>query len=233
MDINPLKRLASRLPSLWQQELKRFRYRCQIRRQTFETTEPEFLILDQLIAAGDWVIDIGANVGHYTKRFSDLVGPRGRVIAVEPVPDTFVLLAANVSAFRYRNVTLLNLAASDRTAVVGIQIPDFETGLKNYYQAAITTQESKIQVLTIALDSLALVHRIGLIKIDAEGHDPVVLQGVERLLSRDHPTLIVETSSPAVVEKLEKLGYRSERLRGSPNMLFRWFSATTHPLIKA
>jgi predicted methyltransferase len=114
-----IKKLASRLPSLWQQELKRLYYRCQIHRQTFETTEPEFLILDQLISAGDWVIDIGANVGHYTKRFSDLVGPQGRVIAVEPVPDTFALLAANVLLFQYRNVTLLNLAASDQTTVDG------------------------------------------------------------------------------------------------------------------
>jgi len=233
MDMDPLKKLASRLPLLWQQELKRIRYRCQIRRQTFETTEPEFLILDQLVAAGDWVIDIGANVGHYTKRLSDLVGPRGRVIAVEPVSDTFALLVANAAAFRYRNVTLLNLAASDKTTVVGIQIPDFETGLKNFYQAAITTQESALQVMTVALDSLALVHRIGLIKIDAEGHDPVVLQGVERLLARDHPTLILETSSSTAVEKLEGLGYRSERLRGSPNLLFRWRPATTNPLPKA
>jgi FkbM family methyltransferase len=226
--MNPLKKLASHLPSLWQQELKRLHYRCQIHRQTFETTEPEFLVLDQLISAGDWVIDIGANVGHYTKRFSDLVGPQGRVIAVEPVPDTFALLAANVLLFQYRNVTLLNLAASDQTTVVGIQIPDFETGLKNYYQATtVTTQESELQVMTVALDSLVLIHRIRLIKIDAEGHDPVVLQGIEWVLARDHPTLIVETSSPIAVEKLASLGYSSEKLLGSSNTLFRWFPEST------
>ena len=222
-----MKRLASRLPSTWQQELKRLHYRRQIHRQTFETTEPEFLILDQLISAGDWVIDVGANVGHYTKRFSDLVGPQGRVIALEPVPDTFALLAANTSLFHYRNVTLLNLAASDQTTEVGIQIPDFETGLKNYYQATITTQESELQVMTVALDQLGLVHRIGLIKIDAEGHDPVVLQGVEHVLVRDHPTIIVETNSPVAVKKLTSLGYSSEKLPGSPNMLFRWLSENT------
>ena len=220
--MSSLKRFASRLPSLWQQELKRLHYRRQIRRQTFETTEPEFLILDQLISAGDWVIDVGANVGHYTKRFSDLVGPRGRVIAVEPVPDTFALLASNVAALRYRNVTLLNLAASDQTTVVGIQMPDFETGLKNYYQATVTTQASELQVMTVALDSLAFIHRIGLVKIDAEGHDPVVLRGMEQLLTRDHPILIVEASPLIAVEKLASLGYSRETLPSSPNTLFRW-----------
>lgn len=89
-----LKRVAAGLPPLWQQELKRIHFRREIRRHTFASTEPEFRLLDSMISAGDWVMDIGANVGHYTKRLSDLVGPRGRVIAVEPVPDTFALLAA-------------------------------------------------------------------------------------------------------------------------------------------
>jgi FkbM family methyltransferase len=222
MNLNFLKRLASHFPSLWQQELQRLHYRRQIYRQKFETTEPEFLILDQLLSTGDWAIDVGANVGWYTKRFSDLVGPQGRVIAVEPVPHTFALLAANVSLFQYSNVTLLNLAASNQTGVVGIQIPSFETGLKNYYEATVTTHESALQVMTVALDSLALNHNIRLIKIDAEGHDSVVLQGLEQLLVRDHPTLIVETSSPIATEKLISLGYNKEKLPNSPNTLFRW-----------
>lgn len=224
MNINPLKRLASHLPVLWQQELKRLHYRFQIYRQTFQTTEPEFFIVDQLIEAGDWVIDVGANVGHYTKRFSDLVASQGRVIAIEPVPYTFALLAANVSLFKYSNVTLLNLAASNRTAVVGIEIPDFESGLKNYYEAMVTDQlPDDHQVLSVALDSLVLDHRIRLIKIDAEGHDPLVLDGMERILARDHPTLIIETNSPNTTVKLASLGYESEKLPDSPNMLFRWF----------
>jgi FkbM family methyltransferase len=229
--MNLLKKLASRLPSSWQHELKRLHFRRQIRLQTFQTTEPEFLILHQLVSAGDWVIDIGANVGQYTGKLSDLVGPQGRVIAVEPVPETFALLAANVLLFRYCNVTLLNLAASDRAAVVGIRIPDFDTGLKNYYQAAVTTQESEIQVMTASVDSLALSHRIRLIKIDAEGHDAVVLQGMERLLARDHPTLIVETTTPAALTTLANLGYRIERLPESSNTVFRWLPVSTeHPI---
>ena len=225
--MNRLKWLASRLPSAWQQELKRIQYRRQIRHESFVTGEPEFLILDQLVSSGDWVIDIGANVGHYTKRLSDLVGPNGRVIALEPVPTTFSLLAANTLLFQFRNVTLLNLAASDRTATVGMQIPDFETGLKNYYEAAITSQESELTVMTLTFEQIELGHSIGLIKIDAEGHDPVVLQGLENIIMRDHPVLIVETDSPHALESLANFGYSGEKLPGSPNMLFRWSPAST------
>ena len=54
---------------------------------------------------------------------------------LEPVPETFALVLANVLLFRHSNVTLLNIAASDRSGIADMQIPPFETGLNNYYQA--------------------------------------------------------------------------------------------------
>lgn len=223
--MNPLKALALQLPPTWQLELKRLHYRRQIRGGGFVTPEPEFARLHEWVGAGDWVIDIGAHVGHYTKRLSELVGPGGRVIAVEPVPDTFALLAANTALFQFQNVTLLNLAASARTEVVGMQVPDAAGGGANYYEAAITREGGTLRVLAAALDPLAIEERVRLIKIDAEGHDPVVLEGVSGLVARDHPTLIVETGSPSVVSRLEALGYRTERIPGSSNTLFHWAGA--------
>src|SRR6266581_7664130 len=98
-----VKRIAATLPPLWQNELKRIHFRRQMRRGTFVTPEPEYAILPTLISVGDWVIDVGANVGHYTKRLSELVGPTGRVIAFEPVPETFALLAGNLQVFQNTN----------------------------------------------------------------------------------------------------------------------------------
>lgn len=94
-----LKRLAAKLPLPIQQELKRFYFAWQIRRGRFYTDEKEFSLLNAFIAHGDWVLDIGANIGHYTRRLSDLVGPAGRVIAFEPIPQTFEVLAANAQHF--------------------------------------------------------------------------------------------------------------------------------------
>lgn len=91
-----LKQLAARLPHQWQTELKRIHFGRQINKGGFETDEPEYKLLHNFTHPGDWVIDIGANVVHYTKRFSGLVGIQGRVIAFEPMPTTFSLLSANV-----------------------------------------------------------------------------------------------------------------------------------------
>ena len=217
-----LKRIAAILPPAWQNELKRIYFRRQIRRDSFVTSEPEYAILSTLITAGDWVIDIGANVGHYTKRFSELVGPTGRVIAFEPVPETFALLAANLQVLPKTNVTLINAAVSDKTNLVGMSVPAFDTGLRNFYQAHLSdASDSGLQVLTLCLNSLDLAHKITLVKIDAEGHEARVLRGMHQILLRDKPTLIVETGSREIEDSMERIGYTPEKLAGSPNVLFR------------
>jgi hypothetical protein len=60
-----------------------------------------------------------------------------------------------------------------------------------------------------------------LAKIDVEGHELPVLRGMRALLERDHPVLIVETSSQETIELLHGLGYATERLPGSSNLLCR------------
>lgn len=216
-----LKRLASRLPDPWQAELKRIHFARQIARNTFATHEPEYKILHQLVNAGDWVIDIGANVGHYTKRLSELVGKDGRVIAFEPIPATFALLSANAQHFAHPNVTLINAAVSDKVEAVGMSIPAFSSGLTNYYEAKISSAADTLAVLTLSIDTLRFPHRIALIKADVEGHEAFVLAGMRGLIEKDHPILIVETGSQTVIDGLTSLGYVAERLPDSPNVLFR------------
>ncbi len=215
------KSLAAKMPLSLQQELKRLYFARQIRRDRFVTDEKEFDLVSTFLRAGDWVLDIGANIGHYTRRFSDLVGPSGRVIAFEPVPRTFELLAANIQLFAQKNVSLLNAAASDACRVVGMGIPVFDTALSNYYQAHITAGQGDVHVLTLAVDSLALPQPVRLVKIDAEGHEPAVLQGMRSLLSRDHPILIIEENSAAIAEILKPLGYEVDQLPESSNLIFR------------
>src|SRR5690348_10429050 len=70
-----LKRVAARFPTSMQHELRRHYYAWQIRRGRFRTHEREFEMLAEFVGPGDWVADVGANVGHYTARLSGLVGP--------------------------------------------------------------------------------------------------------------------------------------------------------------
>ncbi len=216
------KKLAAKMPHRLQTELKRIHFRRQINKARFLPDEPEYGLLSDLLQSGDWVIDVGANVGHYTKRFSELVGPRGRVLAFEPVPTTFSLLAGNVELFSHPNVSLMNAAISDKLDVVGMEMPKFDTGLTNFYEAhLISSEESDLSVLTLSLDSLNIDRKVALVKIDAEGHEAFVLSGMEKLIQSSLPTLIVETGSKELIQRIEAMGYDSERLQDSPNYLFR------------
>jgi FkbM family methyltransferase len=186
----------------------------------FETDEAEYGKLGQWVKPGDWVLDVGANVGHYSSKLSQLVGHQGRVISFEPVPQTFEILAANMACCRARNVTLLNVAASDAMGTVGMSIPSFDTGLQNFYMASVTSDSPSLTVIAIPIDSLRFPSRIALAKIDVEGHELSTLKGMENLLKRDHPVLIVEGQAQPVSEFLRSFGYRFSETPGSPNRVF-------------
>ncbi len=68
----------------------------------------EFETVVQLagVAAGMSVADIGAGEGYYTVRLSPLVGPKGRVLAQDIVPETRDELARRVNRERLDNVAV-------------------------------------------------------------------------------------------------------------------------------
>lgn len=228
-----VKHLLSWLPDGLQQELKRLRYGRQIRRGDFGGGEPENAILSRYVRPGDWVLDVGANIGQYTWQLSSLVGPEGRVLAIEPIPATFALLAANAQKFVHRNVSLFNVALSDRASSAPMFIPRLETGMRNYYQASLehnADAEPNCSVLTLAFDQFGITHRFALIKIDAEGHDERVLAGMLHTVERDRPVLIVEAPTAWTLEQLVRLGYESLTLPGSPNTIFTIANSDARPL---
>ena len=218
-----IKRFIAILPESAQEEMKRIYFKYQIRNQKFGTPEPEYLELDKYVRDGDWVIDVGANVGHYTMKLSNLVGANGRVIAFEPVSTTFCHLTNNAQLATHKNITLINAAVSESSKLVGMSIPRFATGLSNYYQASIDSgdDDSDTFVLTISVDSLRLSNTIRFIKVDAEGHEPAVLRGLRNVINRDKPILVLETVTDEIRGDLIKVGYVESRLEGSPNTIFK------------
>lgn len=184
---------------------------------SFVSPEHEFSRLHEWVGPGDWVLDIGANVGHYTERLADLVGLEGRVIAIEPVSSTFELLAANLSG--RSNVTLLNVAASSTIRSVEMSVPDYRAGLKNFYRAKLGPEASTFSVLSIPVDALNLP-RVSLIKLDVEGHELEALEGMRGIIEKYKPRLIVEGRSAEVADWLSGFGYEYCEREGSPNRIY-------------
>lgn len=215
-----LKALASHLPTSLYTELRRWHFRRAILSGRFKSVEPEFDILASLVAPGDLVIDVGANVGHYTLRLAELVGPTGHVLALEPIGETFSILCANTLVRRLRNVTLLNVAASDHTELVAMSLPR-ENGAPNYYQAQISAR-GEHSALSVPLDAIGL-ERVAFIKIDVEGHELAVLNGARETIERDHPSLVVEGSARCEAANwLRDHGYDVAYTDGSANIVCRY-----------
>lgn len=213
------RKTVARLPPRLQQSLKRLYYARQIRRGRFVSPEPEFARLSEWVSEGDWVLDIGANVGHYTVRLAELVGATGRVIALEPIPQTFELLASNAAGLD--NVTLLNVAASEDSQIFGTRIPCYDSGLSNYYRAELTNAcDGSVPVISVAVDSLRIPDRVGLVKLDVEGHELSALKGMAGLLACDKPVLIVEGNDRGAESFLRSQGYAFTACAGSPNRVF-------------
>lgn len=218
--MNLTLRLARLLPPSVRANWLRRRYARQILHSAFRSAEPEIALLPDLIRPGDTVMDVGANVGHYTLAFSDLVGPAGRVIAIEPVPATFALLAANAVWFPYQNVSLLNLAASDSPGHLALTIPSWPGGLPNPYRARVDAAAGALPVLGLPLSTIPCPTRLTLIKIDVEGFELHVLDGLMPHIHSTLPALIIETEQPEVGARLAGLGYVSARSPGSPNTVY-------------
>jgi FkbM family methyltransferase len=215
-----LKRIASALPAPVRDDLKRWHFRRQMKAGTFIADEPEIKAMSRLVHSGDVVIDVGANVGAYALHMAKCVGPSGRVIAFEPMLETFSHLCAVVKHAEAYNVTLLNIAASDVQGFAMMDLPNYDGGHSNYYRAAIS-DAGKYPVMCMPIDSFTFP-KVRLIKVDAEGHDLNVLKGAVRLLARDRPHLIVEgLLDSELAAWIAAQGYDLSQEEGSPNILAR------------
>ncbi|GLZ41869.1 FkbM family methyltransferase [Actinokineospora sp. NBRC 105648] len=169
-------------------------------------------------------IDVGANVGW----FSLLIGthrPDAVVWALEPVPATADLLAANLLAAGLPAVELIRLAAGPRRGSA-----EFTTHTDSAYAHQTDLDAGRVpQVETgavrcevVPLDELWAARgrpRVDAIKVDVEGAEPDVLRGATAILRRDMPLLVVEAPTAFAQDdlraRLGPLGYRRRRCPGA------------------
>lgn len=165
-----------------------------------EGDEPELTVVKHLVKAGDTVVDVGANVGWYTNYLSRLVGDRGMVISLEPMPETFALLSRCVKAHRLTNVELHNVGASEFNGCAVMEIPQYVSGGANYYMAHIIDStrpaSSTFQrpVKLRSLDSLLgeTLNKVSFIKCDVEGHELQLIKGAQETIKAKKAAWLIE-----------------------------------------
>lgn len=170
--------------------------------------------LPRLVHAGDTVLDIGANLGYYARTLSHLIGPAGRIYAVEPVPPILSVLRRNLR--RCRNVEILPyaLGTEDKPIRMGNDSAR-ETGYFGTGQNFVNEQDAAAEVeFTASMrrgsELFGQLARIDFIKCDIEGYEVIVMCEMLALLERHHPRVLIETGGEnrhRIVELFTSLGY--------------------------
>lgn len=141
---------------------------------------------------GEVFIDIGAHVGKYTVMGAKAVGEDGQVIAIEPHPLNYRRLLQNIKLNRLRNVTAINIAAWNARAKIKLFI--HEVGGHHSVKSDVGLGFIQIDAARIddMLSKIENVHRVDWIKIDVEGAEYEVLQGLKETIRSYKPKIIME-----------------------------------------
>jgi len=168
---------------------------------------PTQLLIQAAVKPGYTVIDVGANIGMITLLAAHHVGSKGIVYAFEPNPIACDRLQDSLIANELQQVIVHPCGLSNQKAELTLSLITEHTGTGTL--AKIPEQDQPLiskhyEVSVFRGDDILPkdIAGVSLIKIDVEGFEPYVLQGLPRIIQCFKPIILTE-----VVEKhLERAG---------------------------
>lgn len=141
------------------------------------------------------VLDLGANIGLTTIALANIC-KKGKIVAIEPVPNTFNLLKKNILQSGINNVKEYNFAIGNKEGTSIMQgLHSFLAGsfIADSYPSSVQEFTVKVPVRTLdnVFDSFQM-DRLDFIKIDVEGYELFVLEGAKKILSQFKPIVYLE-----------------------------------------
>ena len=159
-------------------------------------------LFETLLKSGMVVVDIGAHVGYFTLIAARQVGPAGKVYAFEPDPDNYSTLLKNIEANAYDNVVADRKAISDNVGTSQLHLVATGSGRHSMYHHGLPERGS-IEIETTTLDSTfddLDWPNVDLIKIDVEGAEVSVLDGMTRLLEKPAKLNLIVEFMPSLLK---------------------------------
>jgi FkbM family methyltransferase len=160
--------------------------------------------LGRFLKPGMSFIDAGANLGEFTVRAAQLVGPSGVVYAFEASPGTVRLLERNVSLNRFTNVHIIPCALCERDGPVTFYLGTGRGSGSSSLTPPHDYYGDQVTVAGVSLDTLVSRERleqVDCIKLDIEGAEYDAFRGARNLLSRQRPPLLVFEYHPTVASR--------------------------------
>lgn len=177
------------------------------------------------LAPGAVFFDVGANVGFFALLAARAVGPEGRVVAFEPVPELAGAIVDNAGR-NDLDVTVLPVAVGGADGREPLHLARHPGGAALASAGPPPDRRGELDVEVRTLDALVAEGAVpapDVVKIDVEGAEPAVLAGMTELLRTRRPVVVCELDGPTRAEvdrKVEEVrtildacGYGVRRLR--------------------
>ncbi|MFM9945201.1 MAG: FkbM family methyltransferase [Bacteroidia bacterium] len=139
----------------------------------------EINYLKKIIKPGDTILDIGANIGFYSKILAQCTGKYGKVHSFEPDLINFKHLKKNTRGLV--NIVLNNKAVSDKSGTINIyKSKDLNVDHRTY---PVGEYESIDVIEAISIDEyLNNSWKVNLIKMDIQGFEVSAMKGMEKTI---------------------------------------------------
>ena len=160
--------------------------RLHLRGQLYEAEELE--MIRSHFPAGGFFLDIGANVGNHSLFAVKSLGAR-QVVAYEPASLQHSILSINIALNELSDrIRVHRLALSNRSGSGHI----VTASISNIGGARLSSDSSGELVQLVKGDEMLGDLPIDFVKIDVEGHEIEVLEGLSAVISKQQPVLFVE-----------------------------------------
>ena len=166
----------------------------------YEKSEIKFI--KSISFKGMKVIDIGANIGYYTTLLSQEAGDRGLILAIEPDLESFKYLSRSINSLENKNVLSFPIAASNLKQKLPLYISKDNRGDNRLYQNNQKRDHFLVDCLTIdELSFQTKIESFDLIKIDVQGYEPKVFQGMQKTIrSSKNLTILTEFWPKGIIQ---------------------------------
>jgi FkbM family methyltransferase len=160
------------------------------------------------------MVDIGAHYGIYSLLSSQNAK---HVYSFEPVPENHSVLQRNIKDNDIKNITTYNMAVSDEAGKAEFNIP-WASDSAGFYQHPNAKTLKKIKIDVTSIDKKISTKDISLVKIDTEGHEIHVLEGMRKtLVENKRVKLLIEFNPECLInagfepldliKKIQELGF--------------------------
>lgn len=159
------------------------------------------------------VVDIGANLGYFSKNFARLAS-KGKVVSIEPVPQFFDTL--DYFMRRFKNSVRYNVALGKEEGSITMVLPKtngmIRTGLPHIAESEEEKKQHETREVKVVKGSelLSSLERLDYIKCDIEGYELNVFEEIKSVIAHHKPIIQVEIAPKnldAMLKLFAELGY--------------------------